>query len=178
MKLTALLLFLFSAPSLYAQAYLDVIEIIDGDTLRVSVSGKPVQVQLKGIDAPEDTSNPKLEFDMERSGLDQASLLEMGQAATTHLKTLVKPGQQVSTPIDLEDRDRYGRFTAVVYAGSETSLNQAMVQDGYARPLKPQSMPKPLRQRLEAAWKAARDKQSGLFASHKQDFETWLKAQR
>ena len=53
-----------------------------------------------------------------------------------------------------------------------------MVRDGYAHPLKPQALDKPLRQRLENAWGEAREKQSGLFASHKQDFETWLKAQR
>ncbi|WP_456448354.1 thermonuclease family protein [Thiolapillus sp.] len=177
MKLTPLLLLLFSATG-YAQAYLDVIEVIDGDTLRVSVSGKPVQVQLKGIDAPEDTNNPKLDFDMERTGLSKDALLDMGKAATAHLKAMVKPGQQISTPMDLEDRDRYGRFTAVVYISSEISLNESMVRDGFAHPLKPQTLDKPLRQRLEEAWGEAREKQSGLFTSHKQDFETWLKAQR
>ncbi len=177
MKIIALLLILFSA-SLQAQSYLEVLEVIDGDTLRVSVGGKPVQLQLKGIDAPEDTDNPKLDFDRERTGLSKDALLDMGRAATAHLKTLVRPGQQISTPIDLEDRDRYGRFTAVVYNSSDTSLNEAMVRNGYAHPLKPQTLDKPLRQRLEKAWNEATEKQSGLFASHKQDFETWLKAQR
>jgi micrococcal nuclease len=177
MKITALLLFLFSG-SLYAQAYLDVLEIIDGDTLRVSVSGKPVQLQLKGLDAPEDTDNPKLDFDMNRTGLSREALLDLGKAATAHLKSLVRPGQQISTPIDLENRDRYGRFTAVIYTGSESSVNETMVRDGYAHPLKPDTLEKPLRQRLEQAWKDAREQQSGLFRSHGKSFGTWLRGQR
>ncbi|WP_456372048.1 thermonuclease family protein [Thiolapillus sp.] len=176
MKLSTILLLLFSA-GLHAQAYLNVIEIIDADTLRVSVSGKPVQLQLKGLDAPEDTDNPKLDFDQERTGLSREALLEMGRAATAHLKTLIKPGQQISTPVDLENRDRYGRFTAVVYTEGEVSLNERMVRDGYAHPLKPEKLEKPLRQRLEQAWAAARKNQSGLFTSHPREFETWLKGQ-
>ena len=177
MKSLVFLLILFSA-SLQAQSYLEVLEVIDGDTLRVSVAGKAVQLQLKGLDAPEDTDNPKLDFDMNRTGLSKEALLDMGRAATAHLRTLVQPGQQISTPMDLEDRDRYGRFTAVVYNSSETSLNEAMVRDGYAHPLRPETLDKPLRQRLEKAWEKARRNQSGLFGSHRQNFETWLKGQR
>ena len=118
MKKIAALLLILSSASLQAQSYLEVLEVIDGDTLRVSVGGKPVQLQLKGIDAPEDTDNPKLDFDRERTGLFKDALLDMGKAATAHLKTLVRPGQQISTPMDLESRDRYGRFTAVVYNSS------------------------------------------------------------
>jgi micrococcal nuclease len=178
MKTIIVLLLILFGGALHAQSYLEVLEIIDGDTLRVSVGGKPVQLQLKGLDAPEDTDNPKLDFDMNRTGLPKETLLDMGRAATDHLKKLVKPGQQISTPIDLENRDRYGRFTAVVYNSSETSLNEAMVRDGYAHPLKPQTLEKPLRQRLEQAWSEAQRKQAGLFASHPRDFETWLKGQR
>jgi len=103
----------------------------DGDTLMVSANGEDLRVQLLGIDAPEDTINPKLERDLQRTGLEAESLLRLGRLATAHLRQLVGEGE-IKMQGDLNARDRYGRVPMVVLNKEGRSLNDAMLEDGYA----------------------------------------------
>ena len=105
--------------------------IEDGDTLLVAVEGENLRIQLLGIDAPEDTPNPKLERDEQRTGVDTESLLGLGRQATNHLRTLVGGGE-VRMQGNLQARDRYGRVPMVVFNREGRSLNEAMLEDGYA----------------------------------------------
>ena len=56
-------------------------QIEDADTLLVEVAGVSYRVQLPDIDAPENTANPKLQRDIERTGLDAEALLALGRQA-------------------------------------------------------------------------------------------------
>ena len=103
----------------------------DGDTLVVSANGEDLRIQLLGIDAPEDTVNPKLERDLQRTGLEAESLLSLGTQSTTHLQQLVGAGE-IRMQGDLGARDRYGRVPMVVLNKEGRSLNDAMLEDGYA----------------------------------------------
>lgn len=113
---------------------LDAVAVEDGDTLLVQLDGAEERIQLAGIDAPEDTDNPKLQKDIERTGLDRDALIAMGQASTQHLRDLVNRGGPFVFTYDPEKRDRYGRITAEVSAADNGagSLNIAMIEDGYA----------------------------------------------
>ncbi len=104
----------------------------DGDTLIVEIKGEQVQLQLLGIDAPEDVPNPKLQKDIERTKLSAEKLLAIGKLATDHLTELATPGQTVTVEADLNKRDTYGRVPAVVINNSGRNINTAMVEDGYA----------------------------------------------
>jgi micrococcal nuclease len=60
-----------------------VLEIVDGDTLKVNYEGKEESVRLIGIDAPESRINKKAKEDAKRSGEDLKTIIAMGREATT-----------------------------------------------------------------------------------------------
>jgi micrococcal nuclease len=103
----------------------------DGDTLVVMDNDQELRVQLLGIDAPEDMANPKLERDLQRTGLEAESLLKLGRQSTVHLQQLVGESE-VKLQGDLNARDRYGRVPMIVLNKEGKSLNDAMLEDGYA----------------------------------------------
>ena len=67
--------------------------VTDGDTL-VLTDGE--RVRLIGIDAPESRPEPRAEKQAEREGNDLKTIIAMGKEVTKFVKTLVKPGDEVS----------------------------------------------------------------------------------
>lgn len=96
--------------------------VYDGDTLRVSRSGKETKIRLCGIDAPEKAQ-------------------PMGTAARDHLRSLLDKGDGSVIVVPVEN-DRYGRLVAELFvkpragqgyqADEEIPINAQMVIDGYA----------------------------------------------
>ena len=82
-----------------------VINVVDGDTLKINYKGKEESVRLIGIDAPESRPNKKAKSDARRSGEDLKTITAMGKEATKFVKTLVKPGDTVKIEFDVEKRD-------------------------------------------------------------------------
>ncbi len=145
----------------------------DADTLLVVIDDVPERIQLQGIDAPEDVENPKLQRDLQRTGLDREELLAIGKAATDHLKTLITPGQEILLVGDLKARDRYGRISVDVQDGSGHSLSVTMVQDGYATVLTRLPLPPGFRERLLEHEMLARHEDRGLWGSHGVVVSAW-----
>jgi endonuclease YncB( thermonuclease family) len=108
------------------------VEVEDGDTIIIPINGKAEHVQLLGIDAPEDKENPKLLMDIKRTGLQREALIPLGQAATEHLTSLIKASGVIAIELEGAQKDRYGRLNLVVKDSKGGSLNQSMVEDGYA----------------------------------------------
>lgn len=111
---------------------LERLNLEDGDTFFMDIAGTVERVQLAGIDAPEDTDNMKLQYDLKRTGLDREALLDLGRAATSHLRDLLEKGGPYTVVYDPDHRDRYGRISAQVSDTTGRSLNTAMVEDGFA----------------------------------------------
>jgi len=88
------------------------VQAVDGDTLRVRVAGILVDVRLLGIDAPEH---------------DQ----EWGTEATAFAAAWCGPGRDIGLELDRQERDRYKRTLAYVWAGGEM-LNLELVASGLA----------------------------------------------
>ena len=86
-----------------------VVGVKDGDTLAVLVKGREVQVRLAEIDAPE----KKQPFGMVSKA--SLSLLTFGRTVT----------------LEVQDKDRYGRTVARVFAG-DTDVCLEQVQRGMA----------------------------------------------
>ncbi|MCB1856725.1 MAG: thermonuclease family protein [Gammaproteobacteria bacterium] len=164
MKQSLLLIWLLLSTHLVAasQSYA-VLDIEDGDTLILEVDGQPVRVQLLGIDAPEDTDNPKLHRDLQRTGLEASQLLELGHRATRHLRGLAPPGTTVSLIGDITQRDKYGRLPAILMPHDGPSLNTAMVEDGYAIPLSAYPLDDTLEKRLVELESEAINNRRGLW---------------
>ena len=158
-----------------AEASFVVQSIEDGDTLLVELDGQAQRIQLLGIDAPENVDNPKLKHDIEKSGLDKAVLLALGQAAAEHLSTLVAPGDRVALSGDLENKDRYGRILAQVSNRHGQILGEAMVQAGYAIALPRNQFPEQqdYLRRLDRLERFARKANNGLWGSHSEQVRAW-----
>jgi micrococcal nuclease len=96
--------FTYATPAIVTRVY-------DGDTLTADAEGKKISIRLFGIDAPE-------------SGQDG------NVAATRFLKRLV-----LEHPVDIKviETDRLNQnFAVVIREGKESSVNAAMVANGYA----------------------------------------------
>jgi micrococcal nuclease len=99
-----------------------VTRVVDGDTIKVRVSGRRETVRYIGVDTPE-TVKPRTPVQC------------FGRAASAYNHRLVD-GQSVTLRLDAEARDRYGRLLAYVYRRRDgLFVNAALVRGGYARTL-------------------------------------------
>jgi micrococcal nuclease len=140
------------APSASAAGEATVDHVVDGDTVRVRLPGRPdtESVRLIGIDTPE-TNGP--------GGLREC----FGKEASARLGELLPDGTAVRLVRDVEARDRYGRLLAYVYRKhDDLFVNLALAEDGFAAPL---SIPPNVAHRdaFVAAAAEARDEGRGLW---------------
>ncbi len=150
------------------------LKVEDGDTLVIDLDGDPTRIQLLGIDAPEDVFNPKLKRDVQRTGKTEDSLLDLGRRATSHLQHLVAPGTKIIVEGDLKRKDKYGRIPVTVSRpGGAYSLNEMMVQQGYAIMLGSYSIDSREKTALLQFEKQARTGRIGLWESNPELMEAW-----
>jgi micrococcal nuclease len=95
-----------------------VVDVVDGDTIKVSVEDKVYTVRYIGIDAPE-TKDPNRPVEW------------MGPEASAANERLVG-GKTVYLEKDVSETDRYGRLLRYVYLADGTFVNAALVRQGYA----------------------------------------------
>lgn len=96
-----------------------VVEVVDGDTIKVEIGGTVYTVRYIGIDTPE-TVHPTKPVEW------------MGVQASEYNKRLVE-GQTVYLEKDVSETDRYGRLLRYVYLASGTFVNAELVRLGYAQ---------------------------------------------
>ena len=109
----------------------EVLRVIDGDTIEVNIEGKKEVVRLIGVDSPESVhpdKDPEL-FGKESSEFTKENLL----------------GMKVYLEGDLNDRDRYNRLLRYVWTempehfndieAKEKLFNAKLVSEGYAKTL-------------------------------------------
>jgi micrococcal nuclease len=100
-----------------------VTRVVDGDTVHVDLDGTDETVRYIGIDTPESVKP------------DTPVQCFAHQAAAANAR-LVR-GQDVRLRFDAERRDRYGRLLAYVFRADDgTFVNEQLVRDGAARPLR------------------------------------------
>lgn len=99
-----------------------VVNVVDGDTIGVLVSGRREKVRYIGVDTPE-TKHPT------------KGVQCYGRAAAAFNGRLVGD-ERVRLVRDVEERDRYGRLLAYVYRARDgLFVNAELARLGYARPL-------------------------------------------
>jgi len=109
-----------------------VIEVIDGDTLKIKYKSKQEIVWLIGIDAPESSANSKAYKDAYKSKKDIKTITGLGKQAVAFVKTLVNKGNIVKIEFDIQKRDKYKRLLGYVYLASGVMLNEEIIKAGYA----------------------------------------------
>lgn len=98
-----------------------VVKVVDGDTIDINMNGKIERIRLIGIDAPESVDPRK---DVECFGLD----------ASAKLKELLISGTvYVAADKTQSDRDIYGRLLRYVWNEDNMFINENMIKEGYAR---------------------------------------------
>ena len=128
-----------------------VTRVVDGDTIRVDLDGVEEIVRYIGVDTPESVKpGTPVECFAKRASEQNARLVD---------------GADVRLRFDVERRDRYGRLLAYVHRADDgTFVNEALIRDGYARPL---TIPPNVRfaDRFARLARAAREAGRGLWAA-------------
>ncbi len=96
-----------------------VLDVVDGDTIVVSIDGREETVRYIGIDTPE----PYREGEP-----------ECGSHEATEFNRDLVAGKTVGLVSDVEDRDRYDRLLRYVYVG-DRMINRELIAAGLATPL-------------------------------------------
>jgi micrococcal nuclease len=130
----------------------EVIEVVDGDTIKVSIDGKTETLRLIGIDTPE-TKDPRKPIQC------------FGQEASSNAKTLLE-GKKVRLERDdsQSDRDKYDRLLRYVYLEDGTSYNKQIIADGYAHEYT-YDLPYKYQAEFKQAQKDAEASDKGLWSS-------------
>lgn len=95
-----------------------VVDVVDGDTIKVRLDGQTYTVRYIGIDTPE-TVHPSKPVQW------------MGPEASDANRRLVA-GRTVRLEKDVSETDRYGRLLRYVWVG-DTMVNAELVRQGYAQ---------------------------------------------
>ena len=102
----------------YIYENVEVINIVDGDTLDVNIDlgfdiWKKARLRLYGINAPET----------------KGDTAEAGKASTDYLTSLIPVGTFVK--IECLGQDKYGRWLAILHK-DDIILNEHLIENGYA----------------------------------------------
>jgi len=125
-----------------------VLDVVDGDTIQVSIDDRRYTVRYIGIDTPE-TVRPNHPVEW------------MGPEATAANEALVA-GKTVYLEKDVSETDSYGRLLRHVYLADGTMVNLELVRQGYAHA---GSYPPDVKhqERLDQAEREAREAGRGLW---------------
>jgi endonuclease YncB( thermonuclease family) len=122
-----------------------VVDLVDGDTLVLSVDGSEVRVRLLSIDTPE-------------ADLDQC----FAGAATSFVTAVAPPGAQLELEQDVTDVDPFGRLLRYAYLPDGSMLNEQLVRGGFAR-VAPEGPDRRYLERLRDAEAIARRQGVGIW---------------
>ncbi|MDR3147867.1 MAG: thermonuclease family protein [Treponema sp.] len=102
----------------------EVVDHVDGDTVRVRIANPPAglaaleTIRMIGVDTPE-TVHPRRELEF------------FGREASEFTRQRLL-GQPVLLAFDWDRRDRYGRLLAYIYSLDGNCHNAALIREGYA----------------------------------------------
>lgn len=140
-------------PVTASQATSEVVRVVDGDTVVVRGGGREETIRLLGIDTPESVKP-------------DSPVECFGPEASDRAKELMPRGAgiRVETDPTQERIDDFGRTLAYVFLDSEPrSVNERLVQEGFARVFVSRGEPFRLESRFTALETAARDDARGLW---------------
>ena len=133
------------------QELYDVVKVVDGDTIDVSIDGKIERIRLIGIDTPEtvDPRKPVQCFGVEASNKAKATLT----------------GKKISLENDSTqgERDKYNRLLRYVFLEDGTNFNLFMIKEGYAYEYT-YNLPYKYQSEFKQAQKDAEINKKGLWA--------------
>ena len=141
-----------SAEPASGQGWVPVVEVVDGDTVKVERDGETVTLRLIGIDTPESV-HPTRPVEC------------YGPKASEQAHRLLD-GQRVRLEFDPSQGrlDRYGRTLAYVWLRDGRMFNEVMIRGGFAEEYT-YDLPYKYQSRFRAAERAAKDRGTGLWGA-------------
>jgi len=138
-------------PSSSQYTYYSVKEVVDGDTIKISMNGKVETLRLIGMDTPE-TVDPRKPVQC------------FGKEASNKAKELLS-GKRVRIEMDPTqgERDKYNRLLAYVYRDDGLFYNKSMIEQGYAHEYT-YNAPYKYQAEFKTAQKTAQIAQLGLWS--------------
>ena len=128
-----------------------VVDVVDGDTIKVEIDGERVTVRVLGIDTPE-TRDPRKPVQC------------FGREATARAEALLDGRSVRLTDDPTQDAyDRYDRLLAYVWLDDGSLFEWTMVADGYAHEYT-YDLPYRYQSELRDAERSARERGVGLWA--------------
>ena len=137
----ATLFSLFKGGVIVRASEVELVHVVDGDTVKIMKGGKRINVRLYGIDAPEKRQ-------------------KYGGEST---RTLTKMLLGKSLRLEEISKDRYGRTVGIIYADNQ-DVNLEMLKTGNAFFYKEYCKKKPLCYSYEQAENQARQKKKGVWS--------------
>lgn len=129
--------------------FVKVVDIVDGDTIKVMVESDEETVRLLGVDTPE-TKDPRRGVQcFGRMASEYTKQMLMGQA----VKLVTDPMEQ--------NRDSFGRLLRYVYLLDGTMINESLVANGYAFVF--EKYPTSRTERLKVLEQRAKSRNLGLW---------------
>ncbi len=133
------------------QAY-SVVDVVDGDTVKIQRNGVTETLRLIGMDTPE-TVDPRKPVQC------------YGREASTRAAKLLE-GERVKIATDptQDTRDKYGRLLVYLWRSDGLFFNQRMIADGYAKEYT-YDVPYQYQSQFRSAERQAREGERGLWSS-------------
>lgn len=136
------------------QALYRVVEVIDGDTIKVDIAGKIETVRLIGIDTPEIAGLRNLQDDY------------FGPEAAQYTKQLLENQMVYLIPDPMQsNQDKYNRLLRYVFLEDGTLVNAKLIADGFAYNYIYE--PFQFMKQFDYLEKQAKEKQLGLWSGKK-----------
>lgn len=135
-----------------SQLNAELVRVVDGDTVIVSINNKDERVRIIGINTPESVKpNSPVEC--------------FGKEASAHITELLNQSGslRIETDPTQDTRDRNGRLLAHVFSG-DVNIAQQMIADGYAYEYT-YRVPYIYQSEYRSAEKDARENERGLWSS-------------
>ncbi len=130
-----------------------VIQVVDGDTIKVNIEDVKTTIRLIGVDTPEtvDPRKPVQCFGKEATN----KMLEL-----LHNKIVLLEEDQSQG-----DKDKYGRLLRYVFLPDGTNINKELILEGYAYEYT-YDLPYKYQDKFENAQISARESKRGLWAEN------------
>lgn len=110
-----------------------IVDVVDGDTIDITVNGREDTVRFLGVDTPEThAENVPSEFDLTNTSANRRCLRNYGGEATQFVENNLDKTVEIKTDSEADRRGSYGRLLAYIYSGN-TSVNRMLLEEGLAR---------------------------------------------
>lgn len=127
-KYIIFLMMFFSLSASATETEVEVIKVIDGDTIKVLMNGEKENIRLIDIDCFETRKNKRAIFQAENYHLSIGEVIKRGNYSKQALANLLK--NETKIILKWNKRDFFNRILGEIYTSKNININQYMLNEG------------------------------------------------